>query len=82
MEGSMTLHRAWITAAVVFGNVVIANGSATAQKGDAPGVGDNEITIGQTMPYSGPVSAWGTIGRAELAYIKMVNVREELTAET
>jgi len=27
------------------------------------------------MPYSGPVSAWGTIGRTELAYIKMINDR-------
>ncbi|MBR0797987.1 ABC transporter substrate-binding protein [Bradyrhizobium jicamae] len=69
----MTLHRAWITAAVVFGNIVISFGSATAQKADAPGVSDKEITIGQTMPYSGPVSAWGTIGRTELAYIKMIN---------
>ncbi len=42
---------------------------------NAPGVTDTEIKIGQTMPYSGPASAWGTIGRAELAYIKMINDR-------
>jgi branched-chain amino acid transport system substrate-binding protein len=73
MEGSMTFHRTLMTAAVVFGSISIAIGSATAQKRYAPGVGDNEIRIGQTMPYSGPASAWGAVGRAELAYIKMIN---------
>jgi branched-chain amino acid transport system substrate-binding protein len=72
-EDSMTFHRKWIAAAIVFGSITIAADSATAQKRYAPGVSDNEIKIGQTMPYSGPVSAWGTIGRAELAYVKMIN---------
>ena len=40
---------------------------------NAPGVTDTEIKIGQTMPYSGPVSGYSTIGRAELAYFKMIN---------
>jgi len=35
-----------------------------------------EIKIGQTMPYSGPASAYGAIGRAEAAYFKMVNEEE------
>ena len=34
---------------------------------------DTEIKIGQTMPYSGPASAYGVIGRAEAAYFKMIN---------
>jgi branched-chain amino acid transport system substrate-binding protein len=38
-----------------------------------PGVDDTEIKIGQTMPYSGPLSAFGTMGRAEAAYFDMVN---------
>jgi branched-chain amino acid transport system substrate-binding protein len=38
-----------------------------------PGVTDTEIKIGQTMPYSGPASAYGTIGRAEAAYFKKIN---------
>jgi branched-chain amino acid transport system substrate-binding protein len=38
-----------------------------------PGVTDTEIKIGQTMPYSGPASAYGTIGRSEAAYFKKVN---------
>ncbi len=40
---------------------------------DAPGVTSSEIKIGQTMPYSGPASAYGTIGKAEVAYFKMIN---------
>jgi ABC-type branched-subunit amino acid transport system substrate-binding protein len=38
-----------------------------------PGVSDTEIKLGQTMPYSGPASAYGTIGRIEEAYFNMVN---------
>ncbi|MGH8694726.1 MAG: ABC transporter substrate-binding protein, partial [Burkholderiales bacterium] len=46
---------------------------ALAEKKYGPGVTDTEIKIGQTMPYSGPVSAFGTMGRAETAYFEMVN---------
>ena len=38
-----------------------------------PGATDTEIKIGNTMPYSGPASAYGTIGKAEAAYFKMIN---------
>jgi branched-chain amino acid transport system substrate-binding protein len=38
-----------------------------------PGVTDTEIKIGQTMPYSGPASAYGTIGRVQQAYFKRLN---------
>jgi branched-chain amino acid transport system substrate-binding protein len=40
---------------------------------DAPGITDKEIKIGQTMPYSGPASSYGSIGKAQLAYFKMIN---------
>jgi branched-chain amino acid transport system substrate-binding protein len=46
---------------------------ALAEKKYGPGVTDTEIKIGQTMPYSGPLSAFGTIGRAEAAYFDMIN---------
>jgi branched-chain amino acid transport system substrate-binding protein len=46
---------------------------AAAQKKYGPGVTDKEIKIGQTMPYSGPASAYGTIGKAEAAYFAMIN---------
>jgi len=46
-------------------------GGALAENG--PGVTDTEIKIGSTNPYSGPASSYGTIGRAETAYFKMIN---------
>jgi branched-chain amino acid transport system substrate-binding protein len=53
----------------------VGTGSTYAQKRYGPGVTDTEIKIGQTMPYSGPLSAFGTIGRAQSAYFDMVNER-------
>jgi branched-chain amino acid transport system substrate-binding protein len=38
-----------------------------------PGVTDKEIKIGNIMPYSGPASAYGTIGKGIAAYFKKVN---------
>lgn len=43
------------------------------EKGYGPGVSDSEIKLGQTMPYSGPLSAFGTTGRTMLAYFRMIN---------
>jgi branched-chain amino acid transport system substrate-binding protein len=45
---------------------------AAAQKYD-PGATDAEIKIGNIMPYSGPASAYGTIGKTIAAYFKMIN---------
>ena len=39
------------------------------------GVTATEIRIGQTMPYSGPVSAFGALGKGEVGYFKMLNER-------
>ena len=38
-----------------------------------PGITDKEIKIGQTMPYSGPASAYGAAGRTETAYYNRLN---------
>jgi branched-chain amino acid transport system substrate-binding protein len=46
---------------------------ADAQKKYDPGASDTEIKVGQTMPFSGPASAFATIGKAQAAYIKMIN---------
>ena len=46
---------------------------ASAQKKYDEGVTDTEIKIGNTNPYSGNLSAYGTIGKAIDAYFKMVN---------
>ncbi len=51
----------------------LASGGWAAGAANAPGVTDAEIKIGQTMPYSGPASAQGVIGRTEAAYFKMIN---------
>ncbi|MGY3588396.1 branched-chain amino acid transport system substrate-binding protein [Bradyrhizobium sp. USDA 4341] len=37
------------------------------------GASDSEIRIGQTMPYSGPVSAFSVIGKVQAAYFRMIN---------
>src|ERR1700742_3110144 len=37
------------------------------------GVSDSEIRIGNVMPYTGPLAAFGAVGRAEAAYFDMVN---------
>lgn len=44
-----------------------------AQKKYDPGATDTEIKIGNTMPYSGPASAWGVIGKTEAAYFRKIN---------
>jgi branched-chain amino acid transport system substrate-binding protein len=43
-----------------------------AQKHDT-GATDTEIKIGQTNPFSGPASAYATIGKTQAAYLKMIN---------
>src|SRR6202451_306881 len=47
--------------------------SAYAQKKYDTGATDTEIKIGQTSPFSGPASAYATIGKAQAAYFKMIN---------
>src|SRR5215472_7927888 len=46
---------------------------ARAAKQYGPGVTDNEIKIGNTGPYSGPASSYGTIPKSMAAYYRMVN---------
>src|SRR6185295_5963275 len=54
-------------------SLMVASGVALADKKYDPGASDTEIKIGQTMPYSGPGSAYATIGKTQVAYFKMVN---------
>jgi branched-chain amino acid transport system substrate-binding protein len=44
-----------------------------AARADTPGVTATDIKIGNTMPYSGPGSAYGVVGHFEAAWFKMVN---------
>jgi branched-chain amino acid transport system substrate-binding protein len=53
--------------------IALSASSAQAQKKYDTGATDTEIKIGQTVPFSGPASAYATIGKAQAAYIRMVN---------
>ena len=61
-----------VAAVATFG-ILSTAASWAADKQYDPGANDTEIKIGQTMPFSGPASAYGTQGRAEAAYWKMIN---------
>jgi ABC-type branched-subunit amino acid transport system substrate-binding protein len=56
-----------------FGLLAASAGAASAQKKYDSGATDTEIKIGNIMPYSGPASAYGVIGRTEAAYFKKIN---------
>ena len=53
--------------------IAAACAPAFAQKQYDTGVTDTEIKIGNIMPYSGPVSAYGVTGRTEAAYFRKIN---------
>jgi branched-chain amino acid transport system substrate-binding protein len=65
------------TRSAAFATALIASiavsGSALAQKKYDTGASDTEIKIGNIMPYSGPASAYGVIGKTEEAYFKKIN---------
>jgi branched-chain amino acid transport system substrate-binding protein len=54
-------------------SLIFAGGLALAAGQYGPGVSDTEIKLGSTMPYSGPASSYGTIGKSEAAYFAMIN---------
>ncbi len=68
---SITRRAVSLAALSSFG--VLALPGAGRAREAAPGVTADEILIGQTMPYSGPASSYGTIGKVEQAYFKMLN---------
>jgi ABC-type branched-subunit amino acid transport system substrate-binding protein len=51
----------------------LSTSGALAQKKYDTGATDTEIKIGNIMPYSGPASAYGVIGKTEAAYFKKIN---------
>ena len=64
--------------AVVLG----ASGATLAQKRYDDGATDKEIKIGHTIPYSGPASSYGVIGKGIEAYWRMVNDRGGINGRT
>jgi branched-chain amino acid transport system substrate-binding protein len=61
----------WLAASVLIGGAALSISAAAAQ--NAPGVSKSEIKIGNIMPYSGPASAYGVIGKTEAAYFNKLN---------
>ena len=69
MRFSHSVHSAALTAAIA----TFACSAAFAQKKYDSGATDTEIRIGNIMPYSGPASAYGVIGKTEAAYFNKIN---------
>jgi branched-chain amino acid transport system substrate-binding protein len=71
MSMNLRKHLATLSAAALA--VAVTGGTALAQKKYDTGATDTEIKIGNIMPYSGPASAYGVIGKTIDAYFKKVN---------
>jgi ABC-type branched-subunit amino acid transport system substrate-binding protein len=67
------VNRIAIASVAAFALLAGSTGGALAQKKYDTGATDTEIKLGNIMPYSGPASAYGVIGKTEAAYFKMVN---------
>jgi branched-chain amino acid transport system substrate-binding protein len=65
----------WVGRFCVAGAIALLTGAMTANATELRGVSSTEIKVGQTMPYSGPVSAFGALGKGEVGYFKMLNER-------
>ena len=66
------MFKHWTALLALVGGLAMAS-VAAAEKQYGPGASNTEIKIGNTMPYSGPASAYGIIGKTEAAYFAMIN---------
>ena len=69
----MTTRRTLLVAVAALAGAALVSSPSQAQKKYDPGASDSEIKIGNIMPYSGPASAYGLIGKTIDAYFKKVN---------
>src|SRR3981189_1054517 len=69
----VTINRFAIASLAAFAVIAATSSSALAQKKYDIGATDTEIKIGNIMPYSGPASAYGVIGKTEEAYFRKIN---------
>jgi branched-chain amino acid transport system substrate-binding protein len=69
----MQLHRIGLSATAALGVAALLAATAVAEKKYDTGATDSEIKIGNTNPYSGPASSYGTIGKTIAAYFTKVN---------
>src|SRR6266481_872956 len=73
-EGTMPDRMRYLMGLAVFAATAALTATpADAQKKYDPGASDTEIKIGNIMPYSGPASAYGVIGKTEEAYFRKIN---------
>jgi ABC-type branched-subunit amino acid transport system substrate-binding protein len=63
------LMKRWMLVATCFCTATISVGAVA----DTPGVTATEVKIGNTMPYSGPVSSYSPIGKLDSAFFNMIN---------
>src|SRR3974390_556855 len=66
-------YRIALASAAAFALLAASTGGALAQKKYDTGASDAEIKVGNIMPYSGPASAYGVIGKTEAAYFNKIN---------
>lgn len=66
-------RKSGLSAALAAMVLLAASGVSAAEKKYGPGVSDNEIKLGQTVPYSGPASAFSSYGRTMAGYFQMIN---------
>ncbi len=69
----MRNYRQWLKVVATVGVAAAVASPVAAQKKYDPGANDREIKIGNTMPYSGPASAYGEIGKTFAAYFNKIN---------
>ncbi|ETR76998.1 branched-chain amino acid ABC transporter substrate-binding protein [Afipia sp. P52-10] len=69
MTGCLSVKALGLAGLVLVGTSL----AAAAQKAYDPGASATEIKIGNTIPYSGPASAYGIIGKTMTAYFRMIN---------
>jgi ABC-type branched-subunit amino acid transport system substrate-binding protein len=62
-----------LATAAALTTLALSISAANAQKKYDPGASDTEIKVGQTVPFSGPASAYSSIGKTQAAYFKMIN---------
>src|SRR6202166_5188832 len=63
-----------VTTGLSAAGLILASSLAAWAAGQyGPGVSDTEIKLGNTMPYSGPASSYGVIGKVDAAYFAMIN---------
>lgn len=68
-----TIQRGFAAFAAMATLLITTAPDALAQKKYDTGASDTEIKVGNIIPYSGPASAYGMIGKTETAFFRMIN---------